>query len=275
MDLLRHPGLVSLVAALLVSTTPGQAHGQATASQNPAQDKVESDSDPARPVLFSLRPEFYTLGDGIHQRVLVARIDAVAARTQRIIRGAPGILLRVDVPIVGADVGARHQAGLGDAYGQFFVLPYVKGGFAWAIGSGLVVPTATDTLTGGGKWVLAPVAAPMWRRPGSLFFVKFQNFTSIAGDTSRPALNYLLITPTFIHVLGREWWVLVDSETKTKWTDDGRTGVRSGCQLGRRIASGVGLWVKPEVWWGPNRDGEWNLKLGVVWYRRPSSDASR
>jgi len=38
-------------------------------------------------------------------------------------------------------------------------------------------------------------------------------------------------------------------------------------QLGHRIA-GVGLWVKPEVWWGAHRDGSWNIKVGLVWYQR-------
>ena len=25
--------------------------------------------------------------------------------------------------------------------------------------------------------------------------------------------------------------------------------------------------VAPEFWWGANRDGQWNLKTGIVWYR--------
>jgi hypothetical protein len=30
----------------------------------------------------------------------------------------------------------------------------------------------------------------------------------------------------------------------------------------------MALWVKPEVWWGAHRDGDWNLKFGIVWYQR-------
>jgi len=77
----------------------------------------------------------------------------------------------------------------------------------------------------------------------------------------------MLITPTFIRSFGRSSWILVDSETKTDWRRDARTGVKSGVQWGSIVGRGVGLWVKPEVWWGGNRDGQWNLKTGIVWYR--------
>jgi hypothetical protein len=104
-----------------------------------------------------------------------------------------------------------------------------------------------------------------------MFFVKVQNFISVAGDADRADVNFLLLTPLFVHAVGRNWWVLLDSETKTKWTDGGRTGVKSGFQFGRLLGDNLGLWIKPEAWWGPNRDGQWNLKGGVVWYQRPGA----
>lgn len=263
---MRFGGIV-LCAAVIAAAVPCAARGQ-TPSQELEQEAIESDSDPTRPVFFSLRPEFYSVNDGVEQRTFILRYDTLALGTRRILRGSPGVILRFEVPLVGADVRGEPGFGLGDAYAQFFVVPYVKGRFIWAVGSGFVIPTATDDLTGGGKWVLAPVVAPLWRLSRGLFFIKFQNYVSVAGKATRPDLNYLLVTPTFIHVVHRDWWILADSETRTKWTDDGRTGVKSGLQLGRRIAQGVGLWMKPELWWGPNRDGEWNLKFGLVWYQR-------
>jgi hypothetical protein len=98
-------------------------------------------------------------------------------------------------------------------------------------------------------------------------FVKLQTFTSIAGDPRRPDANRLFVTPTLIHAIQQDWWVLVDSETKTDWELGGRTGVKSGVQVGRGIGSNIGVWIKPELWWGPNQDGRWNLKFGLIMYQ--------
>jgi hypothetical protein len=60
---------------------------------------------------------------------------------------------------------------------------------------------------------------------------------------------------------------MLDTETKTNWNDDNRTGVKSGVQFGRAFSGRFGAWVKPEVWWGPNQSGQWNFKVGLVWHR--------
>ena len=238
---------------LFVTGGPRTAAGQTTRPP----DQIETDSDPTRPVFISFRPEFYK-SDRHYTQLLIGRYDT-AWRV---------FILRFEVPAVRTDDGRRATAGLGDAYGQFLFAPYASGRFAVVVGSGLILPTAVDSRLGGGKWVLAPVTAPLWRFSRGLAYVKLQNFTSVGGHDGRAPVNYLLVTPTFIRGVGRAWWVLADTETKTDWRQDGQTGVKTGVQIGRRIASGVGLWVKPELWWGRNRDGIWNLKVGVVWYQR-------
>jgi hypothetical protein len=230
----------------------------ATGRQTTPASEVETDSDPTRPVFVSVRPEFHNV-EGQQRQVLIGRYDTSLWRV---------VILRFEVPIVRTDTGQRTAAGLGDAYGQFLLVPYHSGRFAVVAGSGLILPTATDAALGGGKWVLAPLVAPLWRFSRGLFYLKVQHFTPAGGDDDRRRVNQLLVTPTLIRAVGSAWWVLADTETKTSWQEDGRTGVNSGLQIGRRIAPGVGLWAKSEVWWGSNRDGTWNFKLGVVWYQR-------
>jgi hypothetical protein len=243
------------VALILLFVTCGlPAAGQTTRPP----DEIETDSDPTRPVFVSVRPEFYN-ADRQHRQLLIGRYDTAFRRR---------VIVRLEVPVVRTDDGQRAISGLGDAYGQFLLVPYASGRFAMVVGSGFILPTAVDSRLGGGKWVLAPVTAPLWRFSRGLFYVKLQNFTSVAGDEARQPVNYLLVTPTFIRAVGGAWWLLADAETKTNWREDGRTGVKTGVQIGRRIATGVGLWAKPEVWLGPHREGTWNLKVGVVWYQR-------
>jgi len=61
----------------------------------------------------------------------------------------------------------------------------------------------------------------------------------------------LLKRPTFVHFF-KQRWVLADFESKTDWMNHSRTGVKSDVQLGRNVSRGSGIWMKPELWWGPN-----------------------
>jgi hypothetical protein len=240
------------------------ALGQSPAAQlKPPAAEAETDSDPTRPVFISVRPEFYNF-EHQHRQLLIGRYDTRFRRA---------LILRFELPAVRIDDGRHATGGLGDAYGQFLLVPYASGRFAFVTGSGFVLPTATDERLGGGKWMAAPLAVPLWRIARGLVYLKVQNFISMGGDDARPPVNYLLVTPTYIRAVGTAWWVLADTETKTNWRQDARTGVKSGVQIGRRIAPGVGLWVKPEVWWAANRDGIWNLKVGMVWYQRRAAAA--
>jgi hypothetical protein len=199
---------------------------------------------------------------------LIFRYDRAGLRQRRWLPGRRGVIFRFELPIAQAQVGTVERIGLGDAYAQLLVAPYFTPDFAFVVGTGLVIPTASDEILGTGQWILAPAAGPVWFFRGrGMFFVKLQNSVSIGGDAGRPDANVLLVTPTFVHAFAGQWWTLADTEARTNWLRDGRTGVKTGLQIGRAVGSRVGVWVKPEWWWGPNQDGSWNLKFGAVWYR--------
>jgi hypothetical protein len=233
-----------------------------------AQD-TRSDSDPTRPILFNVRPELYDAGNGAWRSLFIIRYDTAMMRNRPWLGGRRGMLLRFELPLATASTPSSGLVnGLGDAYGQVLLVPYMSGRGAFVAGSGVSVPTAGDDRLGSGKVTIAPAVAPVWFLRGrGMAYVKLQNFSSVAGDAARPDFSFLLITPTVITRVGRRCWVLADTETKTDWKDGGRTGVKSGIQYGWILPDGLGLWIKPEVWWGPNRGGRWNLKTGIVWYR--------
>jgi len=233
-----------------------------------AQSTDQSGENPTRPVFVSIRPEFYRADADIWRFQTVVRYDTATLRNRRWLGGQRGLLLRFELPVSGAErLASGVHAGLGDAYGQALADRRGSRRFVYVIGSGLSIPTATHTLLGSGKWIAAPAGLPMWLVRRGFLYVKFQNFTSFAGDARRPDVNFLLVTPTVLQAFGRATWVLADTETKTDWRRDRRTGVKSGVQLGHVVTRGTGVWVKPEVWWGANRDGRWNLKAGIIWYR--------
>lgn len=73
-----------------------------------------------------------------------------------------GPILRMDVPLAANGNGQSTQAGLGDIYSQAILIPYLTRKFAIGAGSGLTLPTATKARLGKGKWVAAPIVAPLW-----------------------------------------------------------------------------------------------------------------
>src|SRR5262245_11069785 len=158
------------------------AAGARATAQEPEQEQAD-DSNPTRPVLFSLRPEWYSRTPDVTQAAVILRYD------QMVLRGRPWVpgrraILRFELPTTTIRVtGVPTQTGIGDAYAQVLFVPAVSRRVALVAGTGVLIPTASDSLLGSGKVALAPAVGPLISfGPRTLMFVKVQNFTSIAGD---------------------------------------------------------------------------------------------
>lgn len=223
------------------------------------------DSDPTRPVAWSLREEYYNLPGQAWNNAFLFRIDRAFLKNRRRPLGGHGILTRFDIPIVVAGRLNGTSGGLGDIYWHALLIPYLKGKFAFAAGSGFSFPTATDRTLGTGKLLIAPIAAPVWFIPKRGFFlVKVQDYISVAGDSSRPDLHYMTITPLLVwRILGKPYWVQLDAETQTNWKADGHTGYKAGFLFGRMFKKRMGAWIKVEVGMGPYRVATLAIKTSV------------
>jgi len=238
-------------------------------SQDPViADEIRNDTDPTKPVLLSLRDEYYSLRGDLWQNAFILRADRFVLGNVGLPGKSRGFLLRADVPVVTVGDGQTTRTGLGDLYAQALVIPRFHKSFTIAWGTGMVIPTATNSV-GGGKLQLAPAVAPVvfFGRLKGFAFVKVQDFISVAGDADRPDIHYLLITPTILWRLTRFWWIVADSESRTDWEHGDTTSFRSGFQIGRMITPRFGIWVKSEIPWGPHRLGSWTLKLTAFWTR--------
>ena len=196
------------------------------------------------------------------------RADKVILKNKGKLSGKRGFLLRSDLPIVITRARGSENMGFGDLYAQALWFPYLTRKFGFAMGSGLSVPTATDKLLGAGKWQIAPAAIPVWffDRKG-LFFVKFQDYSSFAGNGNRTDIHYTNVNATLLWKLKRSCWVVTDTEMNANWKKGGSTWFKSGLMVGRMINPTFGVWFKPEIPYGKDSGGGWILKSSFFWVR--------
>jgi hypothetical protein len=254
------------VLAFLLSATSIYAQetsGSPTPTPPPAP-VAQVEDDPTKPIAFSIRNEHRFLRNDAWANTTIFRFDKVTLRNVGNKGGAKGLILRFDIPINTLHSGNTTKTGLGDLYAQALYLPKVSRKFALATGTGIVLPTATSELLGRGKVILSPTVVPVWYFSDRKRFalLRIQNFVSIAGKKDRPDVNYFIAAPAIIHPMGKGWWIVGDTELKWDWKSKKGSGI-TGLQIGRMIKGKYGIWVKPEVPWGPGRIGNFNSKFTV------------
>ena len=251
---------------LALSVMIGLAHN--TQAGALAQSDTGADTDPTKPVVFSVREEFYNPKGDLWRYAFILRADKAILKNKGKLSGKRGFLLRSDLPIVIARAGGSENMGLGDLYAQALWFPYLTRKFGFATGSGLSAPTATGKLLGTGKWQIAPAAIPVWffDRKG-LFFVKFQDYISCAGNGNRTDIHYTNVDATLLWKFRKRWWVVTDTEMNANWKKGGSTWFKSGLLVGRMINPTFGVWFKPEIPYGRESGGGWILKSSFFWVR--------
>jgi hypothetical protein len=147
-------------------------------------------------------------------------------------------LLRVTLPVVWTpEPGAT--SGLGDI--DLFDLLLVKAGWGkWGFGVTGVLPTATTTATGQGKWQVGPAfAVIVTSLPNTQIGFVLENPISVGGDPTRPAVNALSVIPTLTYNFSSGWFAgYSDFELSFDW-ENGGAAVPVGVQVGRIVSLGA------------------------------------
>jgi hypothetical protein len=165
-------------------------------------------------------------------------------------------------------LGSATRAGLGNVYVQALSIPRLTRKFGVFAGSGLMMPTSTDGTLGKRKWVIAPVAGPIWfTRENGFCFIKAQGFISFAGDKDAPSVRLLKLQPFYVLPLNRSWWIQFDTESTTDFANSGHTGFTSGFRVGKLMTRHLAAWVEPRVGWGRYRDADFVMRSSIYWIR--------
>lgn len=175
-------------------------------AQQPSAEDVNAANNPLTPKITinfhdQAAPELYDLDQGSNALLFRGLIPHKL--------GGRGQLLRYTLPVVTAPDGLGGSVtGLGDLnLIDLFPFALKQARMEIAVGPQVTLPTATDDLTGTGKWqagfATLAIAPRSFGIAGAL--VTWQH--SFAGDDDRASQNNLSIQPLFIYNLPQGWYL--------------------------------------------------------------------
>lgn len=253
--------LIATAVAILIAWPVAAQEKVDSTGLTGEMEEIGQDTDPTKPVAFSLRDEFARLNATTSVNSFIFRVDRLLLEGLGISGPARGVLARLDIPVNTFSSSSTTETGLGDIYMQALVAPRIQGNFVMAGGTGLVLPTASSTLLGRGKWIASPAIAPVWLFPREgIAYIKIQNWFSFAGQSNRPKVHYLTVTGLILRRISKQWWALLDTESNTDWLKDGHTWYKTGILLGIMFSNRVGVSLKGEIPFGQYRPGDWIIK---------------
>jgi hypothetical protein len=153
------------------------------------------------------------------------------------------LITRTIIPVIQVPdlaPGVNGTSGLGDVQESLFLSPAKAGRVIWGAGPAISFPTATQSILGTKKLSIGPNVVVLRSQGHWLFGTLAQNLFSVAGPSSRPDVNQMLLQP-FVNYNLRHGWYLTSSPIITaNWEvkPDQRWTVPVGGGVGRIIHLG-------------------------------------
>jgi hypothetical protein len=180
------------------------------------------------------------------------------------------VISRTIVPFAAlSDVvpGAPHESGLGDITQSFFFTPKDPLPGGWIVGAGpaLLLPTATNSSLGTGKWGLGPTMVALKQTPtGWTYGVLWNHIWSVAGNSNRADVNSTFLQPFLAKAMGKGLTLNANFESTYNWEGPGWTvpmnlSVSQVMKLGTQLVSisgGVRYYFET-----PPGGPQWGLRL--------------
>lgn len=162
------------------------------------------------------------------------------------------------------------QFGLGDITQSFFFSPKEPGpsGIIWGAGPVFLLPTATDTALGSGKWGLGPTVV-MLKQDGPWTYGALANHIwSVAGQSDRPDISSTFLQPFISYTTPDAWTFTLNTESTYDWKND-QWSVPINFSVAKLVKFGeqpVSFQVGARYWAeapdnGPNG---WGLRAGIT-----------
>ena len=130
------------------------------------------------------------------------------------------LVVRTKIPLIYQDgiEASMVQAGLGDILQSFYVSPNNTHPVFWGVGTTLLIPTATDTLLGTGKFGLGPAAVIGAQQRAWTYGVVARHIWSVAGHSDRADVSATYLEPFVSYTTRSAWTFSLDAESTYDWT---------------------------------------------------------
>jgi len=114
------------------------------------------------------------------------------------------------------------QFGLGDITQSLFFSPKEPGpgGIVWGAGPVFLLPTATDTMLGSGKWGLGPTAVVLKQDGPWTYGALANHIWSVAGNSDRPDISSTFLQPFISYTTPDAWTFSLNTESTYDWKND-------------------------------------------------------
>jgi hypothetical protein len=154
------------------------------------------------------------------------------------------LITRIIMPLVYQPDLSQHNVGvmgLGDINPTFFLSPAKPSKLIWGIGPAFVLPTATNAVLGQGKWSGGPSVVALMQPEHWTIGVLVNNVWNFAGESSRPAVNQMLLQYFLNYNMKKGWYITVQPIITANWkaTSGGVWTVPVGGGIGRIMKVGA------------------------------------
>ncbi len=164
--------------------------------------------------------------------------------------------------------GVGQNFGLGDITYQGYFVPKGTGKFTWGVGPVLLLPTATATSLGSGKWGAGPGFVGLVTTGKIVTGALVNNVWSFAGDSDRTGVSVMTIQPFFNYNFERGWYVSTAPIITANWLGEGQKWTLPiGGGFGRVFKIGKQpVNMALQAYWNavkPEGAGDWTLRFQV------------
>jgi hypothetical protein len=130
--------------------------------------------------------------------------------------------------------------GFGDMNPTFFLSPAKPGKIIWGAGPALVLPTATNSVLGQGKWSMGPSFVVLAQPDKWTLGALVNNVWSFAGQSARPDVNQMTFQYFINYNLKKGWFITWQPTLTANWeaSNSGRWLVPLGGGVGRIMKLG-------------------------------------
>lgn len=165
--------------------------------------------------------------------------------------------------------GLDSAFGLGDINYTGFFVPQSAGNFTWGVGPSIVLPTATDTILGTGKWSIGPAAVGLVTEGPIVAGALVSQLWSFAGDSNREDVSLLTVQPFFNYNFAGGWYATTSPIITANWqANSDQWTVPLGGGMGRvfRIGSQP-VNASLQAYWNavkPDGAADWTLRAQMT-----------